>query len=144
MKDRSKDPLHHEQMLLPWSRFPLLMSGSLQYVHITINTICWVHRKIKTFPFSNPVTSKSSFWNCTKGSYYITIMINITQYWTLVYTVRKDTFLKTHLCDMEGNVLFNDTLNSFYLRFYGITHMVKDHSDSERKPATATWATLSD
>ena len=38
-----------------------------------------------------------------------------------------------HLCPMkEGNVLFNDTLNTFYLRLYGVTHMVKDHSDSER------------
>ena len=32
----------------------------------------------------------------------------------------------------------------FYLRLYGITHMVKDHSDSDRKPAVTTWATLSD
>ena len=32
----------------------------------------------------------------------------------------------------EGNVLFNDTLNTFYLRLYGVTHMVKDHSDSEK------------
>ena len=32
----------------------------------------------------------------------------------------------------EGNVLFNDTLNTFYLRSYGVRHMVKDHSDSER------------
>ena len=31
----------------------------------------------------------------------------------------------------EGNVLFNDTLNTIYLRLYG-RHMVKDHSDSER------------
>ena len=28
-------------------------------------------------------------------------------------------------------VLFNDALNTFYLRLYGIRHMVKDHSDSE-------------
>ena len=35
----------------------------------------------------------------------------------------------------EGNVLFNDALNTFYLWFYGIGHMVKDHSDKERKPA---------
>ena len=32
----------------------------------------------------------------------------------------------------EGNVLFNHTLNTFYLRLYGVRHMVKDHSDSER------------
>ena len=44
----------------------------------------------------------------------------------------------------EGNVLFNDALNTFYLRLYGVGHIVKYHSDSERKPAAATWATLSD
>ena len=32
----------------------------------------------------------------------------------------------------EGNVLFNDALNTFHLRLYGVRHMVKDHSDSER------------
>ena len=43
-----------------------------------------------------------------------------------------------------GNVLFNDALNTFYLRLYGVGHMVKDHSDSEIFPAAATWATISD
>ena len=28
--------------------------------------------------------------------------------------------------------LFYDTLNTFYLRLYGVRHMVKDHSDSEK------------
>ena len=32
----------------------------------------------------------------------------------------------------EGNILFNDALNTFYLRLYGVRHMVKDHSDGER------------
>ena len=32
----------------------------------------------------------------------------------------------------EGNVLFNDALNTFYLWLYGVRHMVKDNSDSER------------
>ena len=32
----------------------------------------------------------------------------------------------------EGNVLFNDALNTFYLRLYGVRHMVKDQSDSEK------------
>ena len=32
----------------------------------------------------------------------------------------------------EGNVLFNDALNTFFLQLYGVRHMVKDHSDSER------------
>ena len=33
----------------------------------------------------------------------------------------------------EGNVLFNNTIKTFYLRLYGIRHMMKDHSDSERE-----------
>ena len=33
----------------------------------------------------------------------------------------------------EGNVLINDALNTFYLLLYGVRHMVKDHSDSERE-----------
>ena len=33
----------------------------------------------------------------------------------------------------EGNVLFNDTLNTFYLWLYGVRHMVKYHTDSERE-----------
>ena len=35
--------------------------------------------------------------------------------------------------ERERNVLFNDALNTFYLRLYGVRHMVKDHSDSEKE-----------
>ena len=33
---------------------------------------------------------------------------------------------------MEGNVLFNDALNTIYLWLYDVGHMVKDHLDSKR------------
>ena len=32
----------------------------------------------------------------------------------------------------EDNVLFNDTLNTFYIWIYGFEDMEKDHSDTER------------
>ena len=32
----------------------------------------------------------------------------------------------------EGSILFNDALNTFCLRLYGVRDIVKDHSDSER------------
>ena len=32
----------------------------------------------------------------------------------------------------EGNVLFNNSFNTFLIRIYGVGHMVKDHSDIER------------
>ena len=35
--------------------------------------------------------------------------------------------------ERERNVLFNDALNTFYLQLYGVRHMVKDHSDSEKE-----------
>ena len=31
----------------------------------------------------------------------------------------------------EGNVLFNNALNTFYLRLFGVRHMVKNHSGRE-------------
>ena len=33
----------------------------------------------------------------------------------------------------KGNVLCNDAFNTFYLWLYGVGHMVKDHSHSERR-----------
>ena len=51
--------------------------------------------------------------------------------WAWVIVVGE--FIKFSKCTRkEGNVLFNDALNTLYLRSYGVRHMVKDHSDSER------------
>ena len=33
----------------------------------------------------------------------------------------------------EGNVLFNDSLNTFLNGYMAVRHMVKDHSDSEKR-----------
>ena len=33
---------------------------------------------------------------------------------------------------MEGHVLFDDAINTFYLQLYDIEHMIKDHSNSDR------------
>ena len=51
--------------------------------------------------------------------------ISLSQHFCLINPRMKRT--------KEGNVLFNDALNTFYLRLYGVRHMVKDHSDSERE-----------
>ena len=39
-----------------------------------------------------------------------------------------------HFMDLDDsiNALFNDALNTFYLRLYGVRHGVKDPSDSKR------------
>ena len=36
------------------------------------------------------------------------------------------------LMGREQTVVSRDALNTFYLRLYGVRHMVKDHSDSEK------------
>ena len=44
----------------------------------------------------------------------------------------------------KGNISFNDTLITIYLRLYGVDDMVNDYSGSEKKPASAsTRVTLS-
>ena len=43
-----------------------------------------------------------------------------------------NTFYLRLYGERERNVLFNDALNTFYLWLYGVGHLVKDHSDSER------------
>ena len=39
----------------------------------------------------------------------------------------------TYIHTKEGDDLFNDALNTFYLRLYGVGHTVKNHSDCERR-----------
>ena len=53
-----------------------------------------------------------------------------------IYISRYISGLRKRPSSAEGRkeeyFLFNDALNTFYLRLYGVRHMVKDHSDSER------------
>ena len=43
-------------------------------------------------------------------------------------------------------LLFNDTLNTLYLRSCGVRYMAKGHSDNERRNSLPphAWVTLSD
>ena len=50
----------------------------------------------------------------------------------VVFNNALNTFYLLLYGERERNVLFNDALNTFYLRLYGVRHMVKDHSDSEK------------
>ena len=57
----------------------------------------------------------------------------------MMYTSKRKISILSELCHdkfdytctcyegrKEGNVLFNDALNTFYLRLYGVRHMVND------------------
>ena len=43
-----------------------------------------------------------------------------------------DVYYCCYFVRNEENALFNDALNTFCSRLYGVRHMVKVHSDSER------------
>ena len=57
----------------------------------------------------------------------------ITHTTAFVTPVMEHWLERTELERGERIVLFNDALNTFYLRLYGVRHMVKDHSDSEKE-----------
>ena len=90
--------------------------------------LCFV--LIKSCILSHPNTMITFLKN-----YHYTIKVGIT-YKSSVFRVMQNDYLsdpfKLHRGRKEGNVLFNNALNTFYLRLYGVRHMVKDHSDSEK------------
>ena len=63
---------------------------------------------------------------------YIYIYIYLSIYLSLYLSIYLYIYIYIYIYMKEGNALFNDGFNTFYLRLYGVGHMVKDHSDSER------------
>ena len=62
----------------------------------------------------------------------------LCHYQVLMRDVKCDILSTLSLLQNEGKegrkemFLFKDALTTFYLRLYGVKHMVKDHSNSER------------
>ena len=114
MKDRSVDPPHHERTLYIWAT-----SRSSNDIHSRIRNkpvkFAYIHTYIQIHTYTH--------------TYYIHIHVYI--------------YIRTYI-GKEGNVLFNDALNTFYLRLYGVRHGKGPLRCRERKPAAATWATLCD
>ena len=46
---------------------------------------------------------------------------------------RNQRYSSIRIRNNEGNVLFNDALNTFYIRLYGVRHMVKDHTKAREE-----------
>ena len=66
--------------------------------------------------------------------------------WSYIFAsvLKSDALFCINSNRKEGNVLFNDALNTFYIRLYGVRHMVKDHSDSEKRNPLLPHRLLSD
>ena len=65
------------------------------------------------------------------------LMTTLNTFYLQLYGRKEMLYLMMHSTHfiygyMEGNALFNDALNTFYLRLNGVGHMVEDQSDSER------------
>ena len=61
-------------------------------------------------------------------------IVALTTYITNTAIIIYDTniALSIYVTRKEGNVLFNDAVNTFYLWLYGVRYMLKDHTDSKR------------
>ena len=60
------------------------------------------------------------------------VSLNFNLFITVIRLLLYLSTLESKCGRKERNVLFNDALNTFYLWLYGIRHMVKDQSDSEK------------
>ena len=85
-----------------------------------------LYQHVWTFNFHNERTTRST----PVSGYRLTVVASTL--WVATVTAFSYTYCDLGQFRKEGYVLFNDTLNIFYLRLYGVRHMVKDHSDSEK------------
>ena len=80
--------------------------------------------------FCNKLQLKLAFLSCDRLYYALSDFLNEIQ--NICFRNR----------DREREKCFiNHTLNTFYLRLYGVRHMVKDHSNSEKGNPSAMFST---
>ena len=120
MKDRSDDPSHHEWTLYLWATShsgwnKKWLSGYVQHWS------AW--QRLAVLADHHEVASKP-------------VQLQLVALERQARTAAIG-LVEVHRLQLkrerERNVLFNDALNTFYLRLYGVRHMVKDHSDSEKE-----------
>ena len=95
--------------------------------------MCYVYCRIRYL--CNPCpAARTSFWNsCILSSpFWYPTASNSNPLSMYFFSESTNAPSQLYGINRERNVLFNDTLNTFYLRLYGVKHMVKDHSDSEK------------
>ena len=77
--------------------------------------------------------SERSYHGATSLSYPTEMLVHTTAFDTDAAISDKIHVLHSGFKEKkEGNALFNNALNTFYLLLFCIRHEVKDHSDSEK------------
>ena len=79
----------------------------------------------------NSTTLKPSHLNAWTNSLILLDNLGTREREMFYLTTHSTHFIYGYM-EGERNVLFNDALNTFYLRLYGVRQMVKDHKHSER------------
>ena len=116
---------------------PHYNTATLVYQYNIMKQLWWLARPVVTDSF-DPHSSVSTASSCLHLETFnrqgpCSDRIRITN--TLIWCSRHEIgnyFFSVSIFNTYGNVLFNDALNKFYLRLYGVRHMVKNHSDSEK------------
>ena len=121
---------------------------TLKHLHLFVQAFLHPHFKcsLYTLAASGRVVQHGVHWESSLTLSHIHINLVKELGALMILTVPrcvppdKQPFL--HACNVGGmfsilrgrerNVLFNDALNTFYLRLYGVRHMVNDNSDSEK------------
>ena len=151
MRDRSDDPSHRERTLYhgntPRSLVLINSSSSVNTDELHVG-LCLQQGRSLNFFSSSSLTSS----NGTGSSMEVSVLVSSAEYskdslvhlylwcrllsawWHAPIRPRLTWWSKSWMSGecrrrKEVNVLFNDALNTFYLRLYGVRHMIKDHSD---------------
>ena len=126
--------IHHTDRITHTTAFVTPVSRALAGMRNIFNTayvfVCIIHhtdRITHTTAFVTPVSAAPAGTRNINTAYVFICIISHTD--RIAHTT---AFVTPVSGRKEGNVLFNDALNTFYLQLYGVGHMVKDHSDSEK------------
>ena len=124
MKDRSDDPSHHERTLLSRS-YVSLLALMMSWILLMVSYVVTVTGLLRLAS-----SSRLSLPRLNSASYFFTMLYE-GAFSPSVTTMSAWISLGRKEGRKEGNILFNYAL-FYYLRLYGVRHMVKDHSDSEK------------
>ena len=84
-----------------------------------------VRHMVKDHSDSEKEREREMFYLTTHSTHFMNGYMASDIWLRTILIVRKER-------EREKNVLFNDALHTFYVRLYGVRHMAKDHSDSEK------------
>ena len=150
MKNRSDDPSHHEQ-ISTCQRFRSATGGPRSAGRPSQSSGRWLHRSSPTRLSRSPAARWTTTWTekgnsqytkpiqtewCTeKGNSQYTKPIQ-TEWCTENGNSQYTKPIQTEWCTENGNSQYTKPIQTewgtVYLRLYGVGHMVKDQSDSER------------